>query len=254
MQHISQPMALTGTRNTRELGGYRTKSGLLIKPHSLLRSDALDRLTAEDARLLSDYGVGCIIDLRFPEDVRRQPDRLELFDRPAEYAAISLQEPVRKKRYAGEFPPSMWELYCWMLDDSQEQFRQVFETIARFPGRCILFHCSGGKDRTGMVAMLLLKLAGVDDETVIGDYALTETVMKELFVLQTGELESRGLVVPPHIMRSPPENMEKALRYLAGHYGTAAEYLSHIGVKEDSVRKIRDKMLSAGENSIRAAF
>lgn len=245
MQQISQPLALAGTRNTRELGGYRTGSGLLIRPHSLLRSDALDGLTPEDAIFLSDYGVSCVIDLRFPEDVRRQPDRLELFSRPVEYVTVSLQEPVRKSRYAGEFPPSMWELYCWMLDDSGAEFREVFETIARFPKRCVLFHCSGGKDRTGMVAMLLLKLAGVDDETVVGDYALTETVMKDLFVLQTKDLESRGFTVPPHIMQSPPSNMEKTLRHLAEHYGTAADYLARIGLEAGTIRALRDRMLGA---------
>jgi protein-tyrosine phosphatase len=74
--------------------------------------------------------------------------------------------------------------------------------VHKFKDSCILFHCTGGKDRTGMVAMLLLKLAGVDNETVIGDYAVTEENMKDIFPLQAAEMESRGLIVPPYILKS----------------------------------------------------
>ena len=242
MQQLSQPFTLAGTRNTRELGGYRTSSGLLLKKHSFLRSDALHEITPEVARLLSEHGVRCVIDLRFPEEIKRLPDRVELFNPNVLYRPVSLQSPVREKKYTEEFPPSMWELYCWMLDESQAEFREIFETIAAFPYQCVLFHCTGGKDRTGMVAMLLLKLAGVDDETVIGDYALTETVMKDLFVLQTKDLESRGFTVPPYIMQSPPSNMEKTLRHLRENYGTAADYLAHIGLHQDTVRKLQEKL------------
>ncbi len=244
MQQISQPFPLSGTKNTRELGGYRNEDGKYLKKHAFLRSDALNLITPEDARFLSDYGVRCVIDFRFPDERERFPDRKELFDSSVQFAAVSLQDPVRIKRYADEeFPPSMWELYCWMLDDSQPEFREVFETIARHPQGTVLFHCTGGKDRTGMVAMLLLKLAGVDDETVIGDYALTEVFMKEMFVLQTKELESRGLVVPQYIMQSPASNMEKALQHLAEQYGSAADYLARIGLKQETIQVLREKLL-----------
>lgn len=243
MQQISQPFPLAGTRNTRELGGYRNRSGILLKNHSILRSDALHKMTAEDARFLSEYGVRCVIDLRFPEERRRFPDRMELFAPDVQYAPVSLQDPVRKKRYTEEFPPSMWELYCWMLDDSQEEFREIMETIAFHSRDAVLFHCTGGKDRTGMVAMLLLGLAGVDEQTIIQDYALTEAVMKDLFVLQTKELESRGFTVPQYIMQSPPSNMEKALHHLSQQYGTAADYLAKIGLNRNTIQALRKKLL-----------
>lgn len=252
MQKLSQPFALTGTRNTRELGGYRTPSGLLLKTHSLLRSDALNSLAKEDAEFLSGYGVRCVIDLRFPEEIERLPDLTELFPTPVRSVAVSLQDPVRKKKYTEEFPPSMWELYCWMLDESQAEFREIFETIAEFPDQCVLFHCTGGKDRTGMVTMLLLKLAGVDDATVVGDYALTETVMQDLFAWQTKDLESRGFTVPLYIMQSPPSNMEKTLRHLKENYGTAADYLSHIGLAEGTVQTLRKKLLPSEDSRLPA--
>lgn len=245
MQNIIQPLGLSGTCNTRELGGYRTESGLLTATHQLLRSDALHTITQEDGQFLRDYNVRCIIDLRSGDESDRAPDQLGSVGRSAEYVHIPLQDPVKRKRYPGEFPPSMWELYQWMLDDSQTEFRAIFKTISRFPDSCVLFHCTGGKDRTGLLAMLLLKFAGVDDRTVVEDYALTERVMKRLFALQTQELEGRGLTVPPYIMQSPPENMERTLRYLAGQYGTARDYMAHIGVEKPTVDLLRGKILRA---------
>ncbi len=235
MQQLSQPLPLMGAKNVRELGGYRTQSGAITKTHSLLRADALHNLTDEECRILYDYGVRCVIDLRSSDERAKAADRLPVLYPDIEYLPVALQDPVRIRRYEAEFPPSMWELYCWFLDDSAKEFKTVFETIIRHPNDCVLFHCSGGKDRTGMVAMLLHKLAGVDDETIIADYALTESLMTEVFVVQTAEMQARGLVVPPYIMQSPPENMVKALAYLKAQYGTAEDYLLSIGLSKEQI-------------------
>lgn len=243
MKRNSQLITLYGTRNTRELGGYRTDCGLFIKTHVLLRSDALQKLTREDGAFLNRYGLRCVIDLRSQDEINRAPDKLEVLGDFIQYKHVDLQKPVQKKRYAEAFPPSLWELYCWMLDDCQAEFRTIFETILHFPEDCVLFHCTGGKDRTGMVAMLLLKLAGVEDKTIVEDYALTEALMKDLFVLQTRDLESRGLTVPQYIMQSPPENMRKALNHLSLQYGTAEEYLVQIGLNESDIPLLKNKML-----------
>ena len=242
MQQLSQPLPLFGAKNVRELGGYRTESGGVTKTHALLRGDALHNLTGDDCRLLYDYGVRCVIDLRSIDERTREADRLPALHPDIDYVPVALQDPVRTRRYAGEFPPSMWELYRWLLDDSAEQFRAVFETILKHPDDCVLFHCSGGKDRTGMVAMLLLKLAGVDDETVIADYALTERLMTEVFAVQTAGMQARGLVVPPYIMQSPPENMAKTLAYLKSAYGTARNYLSAIGLTNGQLDALLHKL------------
>lgn len=60
----NRPLALAGTRNTRELGGYATADGKITRTHAFLRSDGLSRLTDADLHKLLDYGVGCVVDLR----------------------------------------------------------------------------------------------------------------------------------------------------------------------------------------------
>lgn len=244
MQKISTPLPLSGAKNIRDLGGYRTENGLITKSHSFLRGDALHNLTDEDCGLLYDYGVRCVIDLRSFDEISREPDRLPLLYKKISYVHIPVQDHLRSNRYSEEFPPSMWQLYCWLLDDSRSEFRNIFETITGYPDSCVLFHCSGGKDRTGMTAMLLLKLAGVEDETVIEDYAFSEKAMEDIFPLQVAQMEVRGLVVPPYVMQSPPENMEKALKHLYSVYHSAEEYLKRIGLGKEQIDIVRNKLIA----------
>lgn len=243
MQKISKPMELTGAKNVRDLGGYQTREGKVTKFISLLRADALHLLTDEDCKTLYDYGVRCIIDLRSAEEVEREPDKLPMVYSEVEYLHVPIQDHVRANRYSEEFPPSMWELYRWLLDDSKESFRIIFQTIAKYQDACVMFHCSGGKDRTGTIAMLLLKLAGVDDATIIGDYAVTQEYMKEVFPRQVADLEARGLIVPYYVMESPPENMEKTLQYLEEKYNTIEEYFQAVGFNEAEIAVLRAKLI-----------
>lgn len=243
MQIISKPLELTGAKNVRDLGGYTNKDNQITKTHSLLRGDALHLLTVEDCEKLYDYGVRCIIDLRSLEEALREPDRLHTIYQNIEYLHVPIQDHVRGNRYSEEFPPSMWQLYCWLLDDSKASFHKIFDTIAIYQDSCVIFHCSGGKDRTGTIAMLLLKLAGIDDETIVGDYAITQECMKDIFPRQVADMESRGLVVPHYIMESPPENMVKTLRYLEEHYHTVEEYFKNIGFSGEEIKNIRSKLV-----------
>lgn len=243
MQKISKPMELTGAKNVRDLGGYQTREGKVTKFNSLLRADALHLLTDEDCKTLYDYGVRCIIDLRSAEEAEREPDKLPMVYSEVEYLHVPIQDHVRANRYSEEFPPSMWELYRWLLEDSKESFRIIFQTIAKYQDACVMFHCSGGKDRTGTIAMLLLKLAGVDDATIIGDYAVTQEYMKEVFPRQVADLEARGLIVPYYVMESPPENMEKTLQYLEEKYNTIEEYFQAVGFNEDEIAVLRAKLI-----------
>jgi protein-tyrosine phosphatase len=244
MQIIAKPLPLNGAKNIRDLGGYTTETGAVTKHHAFLRGDALHKLTKEDSKQLYDHGVRCIVDLRSEVESKREPDMLPLLYSDIKYIHVPIQDHVRANRYSDEFPPSMWELYCWLLDDSKESFYKVFKAMIDCTEACVLFHCSGGKDRTGMTAMLLLKLAGVDEETIIQDYAITQEYMKDIFPLQVAQLESMGLTVPGYVMESPPENMRKALDYLREHYISAENYLKTLGFTETEINVLRKKIVN----------
>ncbi|AYF41778.1 tyrosine-protein phosphatase [Ethanoligenens harbinense] len=245
MQEISRPFKLDGAKNVRELGGYRVLGGGMTQPRRFLRGDELQNLTEADCRALYEYGVRQIIDLRSQDEVLRGPDRLPQCCPDVAWMNVPMSDHVRGNRYSSEFPPSMWQLYEWLLDDGGDGFRLIFKTILQAAGGCVLIHCIGGKDRTGVVSMLLLKLAGVNDDIVARDYAVTEQAMKDIFPVQQAEMESRGLVVPAYVLQSPPENMFKTLTYLRDTYGSAAGYLSYIGLSDAEIAALRERLLSA---------
>jgi protein-tyrosine phosphatase len=133
-----------------------------------------------------------------------------------------------------------------MLSQVREPLLRVFELLAAEPQEAVLFHCAAGKDRTGVVAALLLELAGVAHEVIVADYAMTAACLAPLM----GDLRrTRPDAVPAEqferFLGAEPEEMEKMLAYLAGNYGGAEEYLLSIGLPPERVEGLKKKLLGA---------
>lgn len=159
--------------NTRDLGGMPTKDGQQIRPKTFLRAASLYELVPSDGdKLVKDYNVAYDIDLRIEKELSRQPDT----PLPGvEYYHYQLREDVME-----HFPniPSMPEMYLNMVskENSLEALRNIFRLFFDkvVPGeKAALFHCSEGKDRTGIVAALLEDLVGVPRDIILEDYILS---------------------------------------------------------------------------------
>lgn len=169
--------------NFRDLGGLKTQDGRTIRENCFLRTGTLHNLPEGDSALLKAHGLSHIIDLRIADELRRQPDTVP---DGVQYSNIPLREDVMKmvrrergmsyKEYLNAIP-SMPELYVRMVtsDFSLDAQRKVFDILVHeaAPGNAVLFHCSEGKDRTGIVAALILKYLGVSDEDIYEDYMLS---------------------------------------------------------------------------------
>lgn len=171
-----QRLPLTGADNVRDLGGYPV--GLRqTKWHAFLRAGKLENVTDEDCEFLHRYGVRMVIDLRSKTEVEAAPDRVctenDIAYIHTELGSEDLADPAKitmleKKCKDGTFNAE--DFYLPMLENTQA-LRTVFRTIAQAPDdACILIHCSAGKDRTGVISMLLLMLAGVSREDCVADY------------------------------------------------------------------------------------
>ena len=241
---VSKPLPLSGTGNTRDLGGYAAQSGQAVTGRCrFLRSDGLHNLTAEDQRRLWTYGVRLVLDLRTPEEISRQPDRWEACPEML-CRSIPMLDRVNSSFFQGSLPDSMSEMYCSLLDSpsGKEAIRQVFSAFSETEGG-VLYHCTAGKDRTGVISMLLLKLAGVADETVIADYAATEGYMAQIFAGQRKALLQAGYSIPDHLLASRPEEMARTLFHLSERYGTVEQYLTGCGLSQTALRKLVDDWL-----------
>lgn len=153
----ARPVPLQGTKNTRDLAGIAVCGGR-IKSGLLFRSGALCFLKPEDAVPMRELGLRTVLDLRTDDEIARDgPDRF--------IAAATLQcFPMRSYHGLGA------ESYRSLLLQNSRAWRDVFSTLARADAYPLLFHCSAGKDRTGIVAALLLDSLGTPRPEIYADY------------------------------------------------------------------------------------
>lgn len=237
---ISQPLPLDSAWNVRDLGGYPTKGGGQTASHRLLRSATLHMLTPEDQQALYDYGVRLVVDLRSPMELEDSPNLLRGY-RDMVYENVPLDDEIQAEDFAGHFPDNMGEMYTRLLDDNQEAMARALTLLAEAQD-CALFHCTAGKDRTGVIAMLMLDAAGVDEDTIIGDYAATEGYMEGMFAVQRAMLQRMGVEYPESIFQSKPEFMQLAVSHLRTRYGGAADYFRAIGLAQPTVEQLIEKL------------
>ncbi|WP_105383087.1 tyrosine-protein phosphatase [Neorhizobium alkalisoli] len=235
-------IALEGAHNVRDLGGYRTADGGLTRWRSILRGDALHRLSDADIDTLLDKGLTTVIDLRNAHEIAVEANpfvgRAEV--RYHNTPLFSALAPVEMMANA-EVSFDMGDRYCQAIDDCQPAIAEVLKTIADAPEGLVLFHCSAGKDRTGVISALLLANAGVDETTIIEDYALTATISGPLIARlrerALGRGTSPGLV--EIVLASEPRSMRQALDHIRDTYGSVGDYLIRLGLDEARIKRLR---------------
>lgn len=233
--HIYQ---IAGIPNMRDVGGYKSRDGRAVAMGRFIRSTALARLDAKGEEQLRETGVDCVIDLRSSLEREHAPDVIENSG-DIHYAHIPMLDYISSNFASGNFtsfPKSMHEMYIGLLDKAGESFKQVFGLFADDRFRHYLFHCTAGKDRTGVTAMLLLNLANIRDEIIIEDYSYTRSL------LGASPMGAAPSGIPSYVFESSPKTMRITLDHLKEKYGGAAEYLTHIGIGEEKQCKILEKL------------
>lgn len=231
-------LPLVGAKNARDLGGYPCPGGA-VRWGLFVRSDCPENLTPRDIEYLTAYGVRDVVDLRRADEGGQFPSRL--VGAPGfTVHGISLNNTIHGLDFEGDVPGSMAGLYMLLLDGAQDEIRRVMQAMADAPAG-VLFHCAVGKDRTGVIAMLLLKLAGVADADVIADYAITEIYMDEIYGAQQGAFNRQD--IPAFVLRSIPASMERLLRHLWEKYGTAEAFLATCGLPRQAIDTLKARLV-----------
>ena len=238
---VNEPLPLEGARNIRELGGYETVDGRCTRTGVYLRSDGTNALSARDLEALEQLGVTLVVDMRSPDEVALLPSCFENREGVC-YENIVMFDGLQSSMFRDAMPKSMAELYCRLLDGGREQYSRIFRLFLDNAG-VSLFHCTAGKDRTGVVAMLLLQLAGVPEPLIVADYAVSERNLIGLFEQQHENLREMGVTVPEFVFGSRPEDMEATLRHLHKNYGGAAGYLKGCGLTDEEVKRLFDRFV-----------
>jgi protein-tyrosine phosphatase len=234
--HDNRRLTLDGTANFRDLGGHPGSGGRHVRNGLVYRSDHLSRLTDEDHKVLADLGLKTICDLRSDRERRRSPDRL-----PDTTAIRYLFLPVEDRKFdpatalerlkdgdrewlSLDFVIGMYRRY---LDEFGPVWGTVLTLAADDINLPLVFHCTGGKDRTGICAALLLLLLGVDEDAILADHQLSTVYNADRVQPLFDKLAALGVepeAAAPYL-QAPPEPLAAMLRHLKHTYGTVEDYL-----------------------------
>lgn len=243
-------VVLEGAYNVRDLGGYETKDGSLTKWDRYFRGDGLHELTDHDIKILKeDKHIILDIDLRGAMEVNTNVDRLkdvggitytpisllDFFEKQMQEKGLSKGDITLSKEDMAKMPKSLGELYVMVLHYCQDKMKEVFWAISQAGKGAVIFHCSVGKDRTGMVAALLLNLAGVSDKLILEDYAYSSKTIAP--VIKRYETLNQEFLKP--FLTAGPESMAMFLDELKKSFGDAAGYLKHIGLDDEAIERIK---------------
>lgn len=235
--------------NIRDLGGYPAQDGKETRWRAILRGDNLCRLTRQGIQAIVDYGVTTIIDLRTPGELVNAPHPFSHRNPPEnypQYLHLSVLQDKKKAAMAAlEKTSSSEEAYPLILDLFKENIGAIMKAIAQAEPGPILFHCHAGKDRTGLIAALVLSLAGVPEDVIAADYAESNRYLEPLYqeILDAEAKDPDGRQKLYESMLARPEVMLFTLAYLNGKYGSIPAYLGSAGLTIEEQASIRARIV-----------
>ena len=229
--------------NFRDLGGYRTNDGRMVRWQRLYRSDSLAKLEGADWDRFLDLGVRTVIDLRYPWEIAaggRVPETDALT-----YVNLSIEHrPYDQANIDPEVDPWRFlaDRYAEVVFDGAKQIQQALEIIAS-DSAPLVFHCASGKDRTGLLAGLVLGLVGVSEDDISADFALTELATNRL-IADWHAFHPGATIKWPGFGRAPSEIMRLFLSDLNAAYGSVHDYaVGDAGVDEELISALRHRLL-----------
>ncbi|MCA0202623.1 MAG: tyrosine-protein phosphatase [Proteobacteria bacterium] len=238
---------LKGGSNFRDLGGYRTADGRLVRRGTVFRSAHLGSLTNEDRSALGQLGVRTIVDLRGVTEAAETPHLVEGVSCRIVGAHIEpgVGDKIRGAVADGTASPHL--MMQFLTDHYRDYprrcapgFRTLFATLSDGTHRPLVFHCTAGKDRTGFASALLLTLLGVPWETVMEDYLRTN----ELWTGHIGRYPELDIDTRAAIIEARTPYLEAAFEVVRGDFGTPEDFAEKaLGIGADLRERLKRDLL-----------
>jgi len=244
---------LDGALNLRDLGGWRAEGGIVALGR-LFRSDRLSELSDADLAIMDRLGVRTVIDLRHGHEIDDAPSRLwSAVDhhRNIPMTGDSVQpRTFLEMAFSGEMDGisdiRVGEMYIGMLVRHASDFgRAITLAVAEPPS---LFHCTAGKDRTGLISMLILGALGVSDDDIVADFELSNVYRSERRIMELAPaFADRGLDIEDFrpALSAPRRALEMAMQWLAETHDGPVDYLlSTAGLDRDALSTMRENLVT----------
>lgn len=224
-------------KNVRDLGGYPTLDGKMVSYGKVYRAANMDDLNEKDIEYLKSLNISTIIDLRREKEVETYHKKIDLVRENFDYKNISLasrnmrqEEIIRIINKEDSVGKSYYNLI-----DNYPAVKEIMEIIANAKG-AVLFHCQEGKDRTGIISMIIYGLCNCYRSDIIADY--------EISAANLGYIERYDEDEDYSVFRiTNPYNMKEAYNYIIRKYKSFEEYLTYAKVDKKTIEKIKEKMI-----------
>lgn len=244
--------------NMRDVGGFYTTDGQMVRWGQLYRSGSLSRLSPADLAYLKRLGLRLVFDLRSVGERTKQPDRLpdlpDLVERPLSMESVDRWERLRGAFTIffrkGKLDDYLLDGYRRvMIDGNAHVIGEIFQRLADPAQLPALMHCTAGKDRTGLVSALLLLTLGVPEDTVLADYTLSNLFydhFRQGIMADLKQVAPWGVSVDDlqDLLLVKAKTLQGALDHLRQNYGSLDNYLRHqAGVSDETVARLRQNWL-----------
>jgi protein-tyrosine phosphatase len=238
---VERHLEWEGCFNARDLGGLRTLDGRTTRHGAFVRADRLDRLTEAGWSALEEYGIRTVVDLLNDDEV--VPD---IEARPAGLRTIRVPlDDVADTGFWKYFLENRLDgtplYYRPFLDRKPERCAAVLAAIAHAEPRGVVFHCAGGRDRSGLIALLLLALVRVEPEEIVADYELSDTRLPG-FWAERGMRDQRPVIA--QLLEAKETSARAVLLELLAALDAEA-FLRAAGLSDAELTALREGLLGA---------
>jgi hypothetical protein len=239
-------LPLVGAFNFRDLGGYATVDGRQTRWGRVFRSDTLDALSSDDLEILRELGLRTVVDLRTKNETERDGRGL-LGAEPVDYVHLSVLPEEGGESVAAPPPEgsSVGARYLWYLEAGAQALATALRLVADPSTHPLVFHCTAGKDRTGVLSALVLDCLGIERSTIVDDYMHTAAVLHLIL-----DRLRQHPVYGAHLAGTQPARfgveaatMQDFLDGVDTRYGGAAGWARSQGISDDVLERLRDILL-----------
>ena len=217
--------------NMRDIGGYAVGNDKVVKTGKMIRSNIVINLQKSSLEKIKEMGIFTVIDLRSDKELEKQKS---IFYNNEEfcYYHIAIEGDGRLPSKEEE----ILETYIEMIE-GKEQIKEFFEILSENDGG-ILYYCNAGKDRTGVVTALILKLLGVDERDIEADYIASGIFLQDKLKRYAEDMHNEQLL---NIIIPKKETICNLFKYIMETYKSMEGYLNSCGITEEKISKIKNK-------------